>query len=89
MLPLVDAILPVRGRRGRPRRRPQIVQDDRAYDSQPHREQLRARSIRPLLARRDTPRGSGLGTTRWVVERSLSVFTEIDGGLGKYFDGRR
>lgn len=72
LLPLVEGIPPVRGRRGRPRRRPTIVQADRAYDSQPHREQLRARGIRPLLARRRTPHGSGLGKTRWVVERSLA-----------------
>jgi len=33
MLPLVDAISPIRGPRGRPRRRPERVQGDRAYDS--------------------------------------------------------
>lgn len=72
LLALVDAIPSVRGRRGRPRRRPRAVQGDRAYDSQPHRRQLRARGIRPILARRRTAHGSGLGTTRWVVERSLA-----------------
>lgn len=72
MIPLVDAIPPVRGKRGRPRRRPRIVQGDRAYDSQPHRRQLRARGIQPLLARRRTENGSGLGVRRWVVERTQS-----------------
>jgi len=33
MLPLVDAIPPVRGRRGRPRRRPRKLFGDRAYHS--------------------------------------------------------
>jgi transposase len=72
LLPLVDAIPPVRGKRGRPRRRPQRAQGDRAYDSQPHRQELRRRHIAPVLARRKVPHGSGLGVHRWVVERSLS-----------------
>jgi transposase len=72
LLPLVDAIPAVRGKRGRPRRRPLIVQGDRGYDSDAHRQQLRARGIQPLLARRNTPHGSGLGVYRWVVERTLA-----------------
>ncbi len=72
LMPLVDAIPPVRGKRGRPRKRPQRVQGDRAYDSEPHRKQLRARRIQPVLARRNTEHGSGLGVFRWVVERSVS-----------------
>jgi transposase len=72
LLPLVDAIPPVSGKCGRPRQRPDIIQGDRAYDSQPHREALRCRGIIPLLARRYTEGGSGLGVTRWVVERTLS-----------------
>ncbi len=72
LLPLVDAIPPVRGRRGRPKRRPKKVQGDRGYDSESHRRALRQRGITPVLARRKTPHGSGLGTTRWVVERTLA-----------------
>jgi transposase len=72
LLPLVEAIPPVRGRPGRPRRRPERVQGDRAYDSEPHRDQLRGRGIEPVLAKRRTPHGSGLGVHRWVVERSIS-----------------
>ena len=63
LVPLVDQIPPIAGKPGRPRRRPDCVQGDRAYDSQPHRRELR---------RRGAEHGSGLGTTRWVVERSLS-----------------
>lgn len=70
--PLVEGIPAVRGRRGRPRRRPRIVQGDRGYDSEPHRRWLRQRGIQPLLARRGTPHGSGLGVYRWVVERTLA-----------------
>jgi transposase len=72
LVPLVDAIPPIAGKVGRPRRRPEAVQGDRGYDSEPHREELRARRIEPILAERNTPHGSGLGVHRWVVERTLS-----------------
>jgi transposase len=69
-LPLVDSVPPVRGKVGRPRKRPDEIYGDRAYDSQPHREELRNRGITPKLARRGTEHGSGLGIYRWVVERT-------------------
>lgn len=72
LLPLVDAIPPVHGKVGHPRHRPDELQGDRAYDSEPHRQELRSRGIKPVLARRNTEHGSGLGKTRWVVERCLS-----------------
>ncbi|MDE2788349.1 MAG: transposase, partial [Chloroflexota bacterium] len=61
----------VRGQRGRPRRRPQRLYADRAYDSRRHRQELRRRHIAPSLARRGAEHGSGLGVYRWVVERTL------------------
>lgn len=70
--PLVEAVPPLRGKRGRPRRRPKKVQGDRAYDSQPHRDRLRQKGIEPVLAKRRTPHGSGLGKHRWPIERLLS-----------------
>jgi transposase len=72
LLPLVDAVPAIGGRPGRPRRRLGAVQGDRAYDSQPHRRSLRARRIVPVLAKRRTTHGSGLGRTRWPVERTLA-----------------
>ena len=72
LVPLVDSIAPLRGKRGRPRRRPERVLADRAYDCQAHRRALRQRGIRPLLARRGSEKGSGLGVWRWVVERTIS-----------------
>jgi transposase len=72
LLPLVDAMPPLRGRPGRPARKPRLVHGDRGYDSQSHRDQLLARGIVPELAKRRTPHGSGLGRTRWVVERTLA-----------------
>lgn len=72
LLPLVDAVPPVRGKRGRRRRRPKRLQGGRAYDPEPHRRRLRRRKIKPVLARRGTEHGSGLGVFRWYVERTLS-----------------
>jgi transposase len=72
LLALMDAIPEVPGRRGAPRKRFEIIQGDRAYDSNPHRRAVRKRGSKPLLARRNTPHGSGLGKHRWPVERTLS-----------------
>ena len=72
MVDLADAVPPVRGGRGRPRRRPRRLLADRGYDSDPHRRELRKRHITPVIARRGEPHGSGLGTFRWVAERTLS-----------------
>jgi transposase len=69
---LLEAIPPVRGKSGAPKSKPRSVQADRGYDSEPLRQRLRQRGIKPLLAKRNTPHGSGLGKTRWVVERTLS-----------------
>jgi transposase len=37
-----------------------------------HRAQLRERGIKPELARRSPEQSSGMGKTRWVVERTLA-----------------
>jgi transposase len=72
LLPLVDAVPSVAGKVGRPRQRFERTQGDRAYDSEPHRRELRRRRTQPVLAKRRTPNGSGLGVYRWVVERTES-----------------
>jgi len=72
LLPLVEAIPAVKGKPGRPRRKPDVVQGDRGYDSEPHRKTLRSHHIQPLIAKRNTGHGSGLGTTRWVIERTIA-----------------
>ncbi|ONI83973.1 IS5 family transposase [Saccharothrix sp. ALI-22-I] len=72
--PLLDAVPNVRGRRGRPRRRPRTVYADRAYDHDKYRRRLRARGIGTRIARRGQPHGSGLGTVRWVVERTIAWY---------------
>lgn len=72
LLPLVDAIPAIAGQPGHPRYRPDSVQGDRGYDSAPHRQALREVGIQPILAKRQTEHGSGLGIFRWVVERTLA-----------------
>ena len=72
LLPLVEAIPAIAGKPGRPRQKPDCAQGDRGYDSEPHRQELRQKGIEPILAKRRTENGSGLGVFRWVVERTLS-----------------
>ena len=72
LLPLVERVPPVRGKVGRPRRRPDRVTADRGYDHDKYRRLLRERGIRPEIARRQTEHGSGLGRVRWVVERTFA-----------------
>lgn len=73
--PLVNAVPLVCGKPGRPRRRTKELCADRAYDSQPHRERLRKRCIKPKIARHNTEHGSGLGKRRWPVERTHSWYS--------------
>lgn len=68
----VDAIPPIRQRRGRPRRRPTKLHGDKAYDFGVKRRALRARGIVPRLARRGIESKERLGRHRWVVERTHS-----------------
>ncbi|MDQ0808431.1 transposase [Streptomyces sp. B3I7] len=42
------------------------------YDHDKYRRLLRQRGIRPAIAERGQPHGTGLGTFRWVVERTIS-----------------
>jgi transposase len=75
LLPLVDAIPPIvgpRGKPGRPRKRPAKLHADKAYDSSDLRRALRARGITPRIARRGIDSSERLGRHRWVVERTLS-----------------
>ena len=74
LLPLIVAIPEVKGKPGHPKSKPCLVQGDRAYDSEPGRWVLRWLGIKPSLAKRNTPHGSGQGRTRWVVERTISWF---------------
>ena len=75
MIPLVNAIPPVRSRRGPRRRKPAKLHGDKAYNSRERRRWLRDREIRPRLARKDIESKERLGRHRWVIERSMAWFT--------------
>jgi transposase len=72
LVALVERVPPVRGKVGRPRRRPQRVTADRGYDHDKYRRELRKRGIGAEIARRQSGHGSGLGRVRWVVERTFA-----------------
>jgi transposase len=61
---------PVGGKPGPQREKPDRLQGDRGYDSEPLRRILRWLGIKPELAARNTDHGSGLGVTRWFIERT-------------------
>ncbi len=70
--PTLDAVPPVRGRRGRPRKRPDKLHADKGYDHRFCRRACRARGIIPRIARRGIEDSTRLGRHRWKVERTLA-----------------
>jgi transposase len=73
LMPLIQTIPPVWGRRGRPRQRPDALYADRGYDHDKYRKQVREVGIMPVIARRGEQHGSGLGVYRWVVEQAFAL----------------
>jgi transposase len=71
IIPLVVNLEPIGGPPGPPVQKPGAVQADRAYHSASVDAILRWLGITPKIAKRNTPHGSGLGRTRWVVERTI------------------
>ena len=76
---------PVGGKPGPKREKPERLQGDRGYSSKPLQKLLRWLDIVPELAQRNTPHGSGLGKTRWVVERT-NAFLHGFGRLRRRLD---
>ena len=74
LIPLLELLhaRPVAGKPGRPRRKPDRLLADRGYDHDKYRRLLWARGIKPVIAKRGTEHGSGLGKQRWVVERGFA-----------------
>lgn len=72
LIPIVDHVSPVRGRLGRPRRRPAKVHADKGYASRANRHALRRRGIQARIARKGIESSTRLGRHRWVVERSFA-----------------
>lgn len=75
---LLDAFPPLTGPRGRPRTKPDSVQGDAGYGFPHTIRAVSRRGLRSLLKPRGTNQhGSGLGKTRYVVERTLSWFNNF------------
>jgi IS5 family transposase len=73
--PMLDAVPPIkgpRGRPGRPRKRPTKLHCDKGYDYPRCRRSLRRRGVTPRIARRGVESSQRLGCHRYVVERSLA-----------------
>lgn len=77
LIPMINAIPPIRGKVGPPLRVPETLTADRGYDSQPHRNILLSRNIQPEIARRRTQHGSGLGGVRYVVEQTIGLLHQF------------
>ncbi|WP_406427039.1 IS5 family transposase [Streptomyces sp. NBC_00147] len=73
----VDGIPPVAGRPGRPRRQPESVLGDKAYDSKAVRRELRRRRIMPVISRKGAPNIKGLGKLRYVVEQTFALLHQF------------
>lgn len=70
---LVDAIEPIkRSGRGRPRKRPEKLHADKAYDDEKCRRALGKRGIKARIARKGIDSSEKLGRHRWIVERTLA-----------------
>jgi transposase len=72
VFPVLTDLDPVGGKPGPHREKPERLQGDRGYDSEPVRRLLRWLGITPVLATRNTDHGSGLGVSRWFIERTIS-----------------
>ncbi len=66
---LIDAMEPIkRPGRGRPRKRPEKLHADKAYDDKKCARVLRKRGIKRRIARKGIESSEKLGRHRWVVE---------------------
>ena len=69
---MLDAVPPLKGPRGRPRRRPDKLHADKAYNHKRCRRECRQRNVIPRIARRGIEDSKRLGRHRRVVERPLA-----------------
>jgi transposase len=72
MAPLFNKLPAVAGKVGHPKKKPEALQGDLGYDSEVHRQALDQMGIEPVLPEKGIDDQSGLGKTRWPVERTLS-----------------
>ena len=72
--PMLNRFPTIRDREGKQHRKPRAIQGDRAYGFPWIIALVVQRLIVSLLAPRGSPHGSGLGKTRYVVERTMAWF---------------
>ena len=72
LLDAIEAIPPIKRPHGRPRRRPDKLHADKAYDSRARRAGLRRRGITPRIARKGIESSTKLGRHRWIIERDFA-----------------
>ena len=80
---------PVGGQLGPNGGHPDRLSGDRNFDSEPLRALLRWLGITPVIAKRNTEHGSGLGEIRWAVERTnswLHFFGRLRRRLDRFVD---
>jgi hypothetical protein len=79
LIPLIDAIPPIRGKAGAPLHVPEQVMGDRGYDSDPHRMMLSCRGIASEIARRNTPRTAVAweSSDTWWSRRSRCCISSV------------
>jgi hypothetical protein len=78
MAPLFDKMPKVAGQVGHPKKKPDALQEDPAYDSEPHRQGLSPMGIEPVLPEKVIDDRSGLGRRagRWNGRWCGSIRTD-------------
>jgi transposase len=76
-LDLLDGFSPIAGRRGRPRRRFEVLLADKGYDSEAFRQACRERGTEPIIPKRTTTGVKGLGKLRYVVEQTFALLHQF------------
>lgn len=74
---VLDSIPPVRGKPGRPRKRPEKLHADKGYRSRRNQQILRKRGVKSRIARPKIESSERLGRHRWVVERTFAWLNQM------------
>jgi transposase len=84
LMPLVEAVPPIKTPQGGRRKRPEKLHADKGYDFGVNRRALRARGIIPRIARRGIESKERLGRYRWVVERDFAWLNQFKRLAARY-----
>lgn len=74
---VIEAIPAIKRPRGRPRKRPDKLHTDKAYDIPRCRRFLHRRRIKVRIARKGRDSSARLGRHRWVIERTFAWFAQF------------